>query len=184
MAHLTQLFGVNDPATDVVSHHTAPLALSDPDSNRFIPTSAPVLPGTLIQDAQGDSQLILVKHPHTTSQTLSVLNLFNKTPTATGDANAQPQLDDIVEVTGPGTLYAADQGSGKIYTIDTGDITPGTLIASQPTPKPTEPANDPALSMVDPSTGVVTKLNTTLTSPKGLLFIPAHHDEHDDSSTQ
>lgn len=184
VAHLTQLFGVKDPATDVVSHHTAPLALSDPDSNRFIPTSAPVLPGTLIQDAQGDSQLIFVKHPHTPSQTLSVLNLFNKTPTATGDANAQPQLDDIVEVTGPGTLYAADQASGKIYTIDTGDMTPGTLIASQPTPKPTEPANDPALSMVDPSTGVVTKLNTTLTSPKGLLFIPAHHDEHDDSSTQ
>lgn len=90
IANLTPLFGVTDQATDVVSHQETPLALSDPDSNRFIPRNAPVLPGTFIQDAQGDSQLIFVNHPHTPAQELSVLNLFNLTPTASGDANAQP----------------------------------------------------------------------------------------------
>jgi hypothetical protein len=49
-ANLTRLFGVQDSASVVgaVPPATTTLNLTDPDSNRFIPATDPVLPGTLI----------------------------------------------------------------------------------------------------------------------------------------
>ncbi|HEV3370618.1 MAG TPA: hypothetical protein VG074_13715 [Acidimicrobiales bacterium] len=173
-ATLTPVFGVQDQATDVVTGATAALNLTDPDSNRFIPKSAPVLPNTLIQDSQADSQLVFVNKPGTTKQSLGVLNLKN----AAGDPTVTPQLDDIVEVTGPGTLYVVDQAKGTISSIDTSGITPGTLFVSQPAPAAGDLLNTPDLGLVDPTTGVVTHLGTGLGSPKGLLFVPQHDDRH------
>jgi hypothetical protein len=170
-ANLTRLFGVQDSASVVGSNPpaTTNLNLSDPDSNRFIPATAPVLPGALIQDSQADSQLVFVNHPHTAAQSLRVLNLTN----AAGDPTVTPQLDDIEEVTGPGLLYVVDQKAGTISVVNTTLITPGTLFVSQPAPAAGDLANTPDLGVVDPATGVVTHLGTGLQSPKGLLFVPA-----------
>ncbi len=44
---------------------------------------------------------------------------------------------------------------------------------SQPKPSKGDLANHAAVSTLNPSTGVVTPLLTTLQSPKGLLFVPA-----------
>lgn len=170
-ASLTRLFGVQDPAKFLNPPVPAPaqLSLSDPDSNRFIPVSAPVLGGTLVQVSQADSQLVLVSSPHTPQQHLSALNLTN------GDVNTntRPQLDDIEEVTGPGTLYVVDQQNAKIFSVDTTSVKPGTLFVSQPAPGTGDNANTADLGTVDPTTGVVTHFNTGLGSPKGLLFVPA-----------
>jgi hypothetical protein len=179
-ATLTRVFGVQDPATVVGTGAATTLNLTDPDSNRFIPKSAPVLPDTLIQDSQADSQLVFVNKPGTTKQSLSVLNLKN----AAGDPTVTPQLDDIAEVTGPGTLYVVDQANGTISTIDTSGITAGTLFVSQPAPAAGDLANTPDLGVVDPTTGVVTHLGTGLGSPKGLLFVPQHDDRQGDSEDQ
>jgi hypothetical protein len=57
-------------------------------------------------------------------------------------------------------------------------VHPGTLFVSQPAPSTGDQNNTPALSVVDPETGVVTAVDSTLGSPKGLLFVPARH-RHD-----
>jgi hypothetical protein len=170
-ANLTKLFGVQDTATVVGTNPPSPTALNltDPDSNRFIPPSALVLPNTLIQDSQADSQLVFVSHPNAPTQSLSVLNLKN----AAGDPSVTPQLDDVEEVTGPGRLYVVDQSAGTISYIDTTGIAPGTIFVSQPAPASGDQPNTPDLGVVDPVTGIVTHLGTGLASPKGLLFVPA-----------
>jgi hypothetical protein len=170
IARLTRLFGVNDTATVVNpalgTPATAPLNLTDPDSNRLIPGRAG---GTLIQVAQADSKLVFATHLRSSQPRLRQLGLTNATPP--GGGAATPQLDDITRVNGEGTLYAVDQLSGNIYAIDTNDIEPGTYIVSQPKPTSSDLPNTPALGVVDLHTGVVTHIDSTLGSPKGLLFV-------------
>lgn len=171
-AKLTPLFGINDvaavinPATGAPG--SAPLGLTDPDSNRFVhgPDG-----GTLIQDAQADSKLVFVSDLDDKKPVVKQLNLTNAVQSAGGAAT--PQLDDIVPVDGDGTLFVVDQKAGNIYRADTDGVRPGTLFVSQPKPASGDLPNDAALGVVDPKTGVVTHLSVgvTLVSPKGLLFV-------------
>jgi hypothetical protein len=170
-AHLTRFFGVNDSAGVIGAApggpHRSPLGLTDPDSNRFIWTRQG---GMLIQDAQADSKLVFADHLASEHPRLRQLALTNATPPSGGAAT--PQLDDIERVTGEGVLYAVDQKGGNVYTISTENVAPGTLFVSQPAPATGDLPNDPALGVVNPSTGVVTHVSSTLLSPKGLLFVP------------
>jgi hypothetical protein len=100
---------------------------------------------------------------------LRQLNLTN----ATGDPATTPQPDDIERLTGSGTLYAVDQATGNIYAIDTSNVDGPTWFVSQPKPSSGDLPNTPAIGVVDMRTGVVTAVDTTLGSPKGLLFVPA-----------
>jgi hypothetical protein len=162
-ALLKPVFRVNSMAEDVVTHMWVKLALTDPDSNRLIPASAPVLPGAFLQDSQGDGQVIIKQH-----SLLERLVLKNaETPTL------QPTIDDIVEVTGPGTLYVVDQGANTVQTIDTSGFTPGTLVIAQPADTTTTPVTVGQLGVLDPTTGVITHFPNTFNSPKGLVFVPA-----------
>jgi hypothetical protein len=65
-----------------------------------------------------------------------------------------------------------DQGSGKIYAMDTATVTPGTYFVSQPKPSKGDLPNRADVATLDIHTGVVTDLHTGLISPKGLLFLP------------
>jgi hypothetical protein len=113
-ATLTPLFGVNDtakvinPASNAPT--SAPLALTDPDSNRFLPRNG----GTLVQDAQADSKLVLATDLHAQHPTLRQLLLSNAAPTSTGKP-ATPQLDDLTRVTGPGRLLVVDQTGDDLF---------------------------------------------------------------------
>ena len=165
-AHLTPLFGINDFAQIVNPAPggplVAPLGLTDPDSNRLVG-------GMLIQVSQADSKLVLVTHLHD-GPVLRQLNLTNAGQPST--STLTPQLDDVAPVFGPGSLFVVDQATGSIYTVDTAGLAPGTFFASQPAPSSGDLPNTPALSVVDIHTGVVTPVNTSLGSPKGLLFVP------------
>jgi hypothetical protein len=171
-AELTPLFGVNDLATvnNSASGTATPLGLTDPDSNQYLPALSGA--ATLLQIAQADSKLVMATNLQSSHPTLRQLKLTNATTPRHGAAT--PQLDDIAQVTGPGTLYAVDQGaSARVYSMDTSAITPGTLFVSQPKPATGDLPNDPGLGIVDPTTGIVTHIASPLTSPKGLLFVPA-----------
>lgn len=161
-ANLTMVFRVNDPARDVVTGKRVTLALTDPDSNRFIPAGAPVLPRTLLQVAQGDGQIVIVHQPRGVNQHLDRLTLTN------AENATPPTVDDVTEVTGPGTLYVVDQKAGTVQTIDTTGFAPGTLVVAQPS----DSGNTGQLGVVDPTTGVITHLANTFASPKGLVFVP------------
>lgn len=169
-ASLTPVFGVNDQASVINPAAGAPtttkLSLTDPDSNRIITAAGQP---TLVQDAQADSKLVFVSDLTSATPTLKQLNLHN----ATGAAAVTPQLDDLEQITGPGTLYIADQGSGVIYALDTATMTPGTIVVSQPKPAKGDLANRAAVGTLNPATGIVTPMLTALRSPKGLLFVPA-----------
>jgi hypothetical protein len=170
-ANLSALFGVNDTAGVIDptagTPRKAPLGLTDPDSNRFIPTPQG---GTLIQDAQADSKLVFAEQLQSGHPRLRQLNLTNATPPAAGAAT--PQLDDIERVKGQGTLYAVDQKTGNIYSASTRGVPSGTYFVSQPAPATGDLPNDPAIGVVDLRTGVVTHIASPLLSPKGLLFVP------------
>jgi len=155
---------VMDPAAG--APRSAPLGLTDPDSNRIIAGSGGDM---LIQDAQADSKLVFATHLSSGSPSLAQLNLVNAAGKAGGPT---PQVDDIEQVTGPGTLYVVDQSSGKIYSMDTATVTPGTYFVSQPKPSKGDLPNHADVATLDIHTGVVTDLHTGLISPKGLLFIP------------
>jgi hypothetical protein len=175
-AKLTPLFGVNDVAKVVNapagSPSIAPLGLTDPDSNRFLPGGNG---GKLIQDSQADSKLVFATNLHSSRVQLSQLSLTNATRPSGGPAT--PQLDDIARGGGDGVLYAVDQKGGNIYAIDTSDVAAGTLFVSQPAPGTGDLPNDPAIGVVDPATGVVTHVDSTLLSPKGLLFVASQDDQ-------
>jgi len=172
-AGLTPFFGVNDTAAianpPAGGPTSAPLGLTDPDSNRFLPGPHG---GTLIQDSQADSKLVFATGLAAKTPKLRQLLLTNATPPSGGAAT--PQLDDIERAGGPGTLYTVDQATGDVYRADTGQVEPGTLFVSQPAPKSGDLPNDPALGVLDPHTGVVTHIDSTMGSPKGLLFVPEH----------
>lgn len=161
-ATLTPLFRVNDPARDVTTGKRVNLALTDPDSNRFIPVGAPVLPRTLLQVAQADGQIVIVHRPRAVNQSLSRLTLTN------AENTTQPTIDDVIEVTGPGTLYVVDQKLATVQKIDTGGLPPGTLVVAQPA----DSGNAGQLGIVDPKTGVITHFANIFGSPKGLAFVP------------
>lgn len=179
-ARLTALFGVNDTAAVVDpapgAAARAPMGLTDPDSNRWVPGRDG---GTLIQDAQADSKLVFASDLDARKPTLRVLNLTNAVIPAGGDATTTPQLDDIVPAGGEGELFVVDQKAGKIYTADVRGFERGTLFAAQPAPKAGDLPNTAALAVVDTRTGVVTHLATDvpLLSPKGLVFVRADGDE-------
>lgn len=164
-AHLKKTFAVNSPATDAVTGQSAPLALTDPDSNRYIPAGAPVLGDTLLQVGQSDARLVEVTATGRPDQTIRQLTLHNAE-----DPSVAPTIDDIVEVTGPGTLYSVDQGAGTIASIDTSSFTPGTLVVAQPADSTTNTKGQ--LGVLDPTTGIITHFANTFNSPKGLAFQP------------
>jgi hypothetical protein len=170
-AQLTPVFGVNDVAKVINSHPVTStvLGLTDPDSNRFVPGPHG---GTLIQVSQADSKFVFASHLHAAQPTLRQLNLTN----ASGDPTVTPQVDDIERVTGEGTLFAVDQATGTIYAVNTSGVAPGTWFVAQPKPSSGDLANVPALGVVNMKTGVVTHVDSTLGSPKGLLFVPASED--------
>jgi hypothetical protein len=167
-ATLTPVFGINDTATVVNPASggpaTAPLGLTDPDSNRWV---SDLFGGVLIQDAQADSKLVMYSKQ---DPKLRQLNLTNA-PTTKTDPSVTPQLDDIAEVTGAGTLYAVDQATGNIFAITVTAADAGTFFVSQPNPAAGDKPNRPALGVVDIHTGVVTHVDSTFGSPKGLLFV-------------
>jgi hypothetical protein len=178
-ANLTRVFGVNDNAKVINpaagAPTTAALGLTDPDSNRFLPGPAG---GTLVQVSQADSKIVFASDLHAVHPDLTQLNLTNAAIPTSGDATTTPQIDDIEKVTGNGTLFVVDQKAGDIYTIDTAGIAAGTLFVSQPAPSSGDLPNDPALGVLNPTTGVVTHV-ASLMSAKGLLFVPAAQNATD-----
>lgn len=77
-AKLTPVFGINDTAAVINpaagAPKSAPLGLTDPDSNRWVPGRDG---GTLIQDAQADSKLVYVSDLDAKKPTVRQLNLTN-----------------------------------------------------------------------------------------------------------
>jgi hypothetical protein len=100
VAHLRPVFADNATATDAVTNQKVTLALTDPDSNRAMPSASPRFAGQLAQVSQADGEVVFVDHASSPSPSLSRLDLSNS-----GSPPSHPPVDDIAVATADrGTL--------------------------------------------------------------------------------
>jgi hypothetical protein len=162
-AKLTPVFTDNVSATNLVTGQKAALNLTDPDSSNTVPRGVPAVGGSLMLAGQADKQLVFVKHPGARNQSASVLPLSAQVDDTTFASSAK------------GTLYVVDNPNNRIVAI-TGNFTKGQAFGSAS-----------RLSTIDLKTGQVTPFGSGITSPKGLLFVPAgggHSDSGDPKGNQ
>ena len=161
-ALLTPVFADNASATDAVTGKPVTLALTDPDTNAFMPAQSPRFAGQLATISQGDGQIIFASHPGSTPK-LTVLTLADNVP-----GNVPPIDGMAVATCGHGTLYVVDAKAGTITALDTSGWAAGTVFVGEPN----DNAN-PLIGTLSLSTGQIIPLGNKFVSPKGLLFVPS-----------
>ena len=167
-ASATTLFADNAPANPADSGAPSQLALTDPDSNIAVPSSAPRFGGDFMLDSQGDQQQVYVDDPGTSDQSLSVLQL------------SQSVNDTSFATDEDGTLFVTDASNNSVDTVK-GPFQEGEALAAvtpcgsnnaPPTcPAPGFPAN--YLGAIDLNTGTVNQLSVSGASltPQGTVFV-------------
>jgi hypothetical protein len=175
VAHLRPVFADNATATDAVTNQKVTLALTDPDSNRAMPSASPRFAGQLAQVAQADGEVIFVHRPTGAAPPLTRLSLSNS-----GSPSSHPPVDDIAVATADrGTLYVTDPKAGTVTALSTAGLPVGTVFAAE-----ASDAKTPLVGTLDLATGVITPLGNTFTNPHGLLFVPSGQHESDDDHTE
>jgi hypothetical protein len=161
-ALLTPVFSDNSTATDAVTGQPTTLALTDPDTNGFMPGESPRFADQLVTISQGDGQMIFASRVRSMPR-LTVLNMTDNKP---GNV---PPIDGMAAATADqGTLYVVDAKAGTITALDTSGWPAGTVFVGEPS----DNAN-PLVGTLNLFTGQITPLGNTFVSPKGLLFIPS-----------
>ena len=150
---LTPILYGNSTAIDTTTNQKVTLNLTDPDSMSIDNQ------GNLVQDSQGDSELIFIHNPGTSKQTV--------TRTSVGT-----QVDDTTWIpkNPAGRLIIVDGKQNAIYTV-TIDKT-GFIANTIYTEAPSDSAVAGFVGTIDPKTGTITPVIIGLTSPTGLGFIP------------
>ena len=148
------LYG-NATATDIATNKKVTLNLTDPDSMSVDNQ------GDVVQDSQGDAELIIIHNPGTSKQTVSRLSLG----TQVDDTTWIPKMPQ-------GRLIIVDGKQNTIYTatIDKTGFTPNTIY----TEAPADSGVAGFVGTVNPKTGTITPVIIGLTSPTGLGFIPGN----------
>src|ERR1700688_1950306 len=124
------------------------LNLQDPDSMIFDPL------GDLVLDSQADSELVIVHHPGSVSQTAYHLAL-----TLNG---APVQIDDTVFATAPhGVILVSDRDGETVYAVTKDIFSPSAAYSATPT----------SVGRLNMDTGVITNVVTGMVSPHGMAFI-------------
>jgi hypothetical protein len=141
-------------AIDIPTDSTIKLNLQDPDSMTLDPL------GNIVQDSQGDQELIIVSHPDSADQ--RVLRLPLSYLTSGGPTSVE--TDDTAFVTSTeGFLLFADKGLNTVYKISRNAFSPGTAF--------TAADGGPFVGTLDFTTGVITPIVTGLSNPGGMMFV-------------
>ena len=159
-ASLTPVFADNSTATDAATGQPVTLALTDPDTNGFMPGQSPRFQAQLVTISQGDGQIIFASGIGNRPR-LTVLNLTDNVP-----GNVPPIDGMAVATAGRGTLYVVDNKAGTIMALDTSGLPAGTVFVGEASDN-----NNPLVGTLNLSTGQIAPLGNTFTSPKGLLFL-------------
>ncbi len=151
-AILTPILQGNATATDLTTNEQVTLNLTDPDSMSIDNQ------GNLVQDSQGDSELIFLHNPGTSKQTVTRL------PVGT-------QVDDTLWIPSKeGNMLVVDAKANITYivTIDKTGFTPGTIY----TEAPSDSTVASFVGTIDPKTGTIAPTIIGMGSPTGLAFLP------------
>jgi hypothetical protein len=148
----TNILSLGDTGTNLVTGQTNQvLPITDPDSLKALSD------GTLVLTGEKDSSIILIHAPGTAAQSESFLNL---PAGVTGP-------DDVITTAGAtsGTFFVSQTGTNQVTEARVTNLNPHDLYASV--------SSENAVVQIDPTTGAVTPVVTGLSSPHGLLFVPA-----------
>jgi hypothetical protein len=161
----------NATATNVVTDTTVTLNLQDPDSMTLTPKN------DILLDSQGDSELVLLHSPGTTSQ--SVLLIPLSSPFGT------PQADDTVFIpSDDGFLLVADTPGDTVYAIRKSRFVPGTAYTAAVGAPDSAGAMVGFVGGLDLNFGELTPIVTGFQSPHGMAFVKTHGDDEDGNDGQ
>jgi hypothetical protein len=161
IARLHPTFADNANARDALTGKKVTLALTDPDSNAVVPSSAPRFAGDFVLDGQGDQQLVFAKG-------LDFSGLV-QLPLSHGGSPAG--VDDVrwARESG-GTLYVVDNKADAVFAL-TGPIHAGEAFAALDTVGGASQTTE--LDKLNPWTGALSPLVTGFGHIKGILWVPA-----------
>lgn len=151
-AVLTPILYGNSTAIDTITNQKVALNMTDPDSMSIDNQ------GNLVQDDQGDAQLITIHHPGTAQQTVTRLTVGT-------------QVDDTTWIPkSEGRLLIVDTKLNAIYTVSINktDLVPGTVY----TEAPSDSGVAGFVGTLNLKTGTITPVIIGLSSPSGLGFLP------------
>ncbi len=156
----------NASAIDVPTGTAVTLNLQDPDSMIATPE------GDLFLDSQGDSEVILVRHPNTDDQT--VLRIPLSSPYGT------PQIDDtIFTPSRKGFYLVADTPANTVYVIGKEAFASGVAYSAGVGAPNSAGVSEGFVGRLDLDSGYLTPVASGFQSPHGMAFIPT--DGRDDS---
>jgi hypothetical protein len=148
---LTPVVYGNASATDIPTGQGVVLNLQDPDSMTFN------VGGDIVLDSQADGELVVVRNPSGSNQ-----SVFRVLLTVGGQGTT---VDDTVFLTtSSGTLLVADRNGETVYAITAPFLEPGSAYS----------ASDSGgfVGQLDFSTGVLNPVVTGMKSPHGMAFVP------------
>lgn len=148
-------------ATNILTGQTVTLNLQDPDSMTTTPG------GQILLDSQGDSELLVVRNPETTQQ--SVLQIPLSSP------YGQPQADDTI-FTPPsdGFILVSDTPANIVYKISRKAFVPGVAYTAAVAGSSAAPG---FVSRLDLEFGELTPIVSGLQSPHGMAFVKSGDDD-------
>lgn len=160
IAHLSPTFADNASAVDGVTGAKVKLALTDPDSNAFVPFTSSRFKGDFVLAAQADQQLVFAHARGIGRPSLTRLPLTHG-GTAAG-------VDDVRwAARSGGTLYLVDSGANTVYAVS-GPFAAGEAFASLDTVGTT--ARTTEVDTINLHTGALSPFITGLNKAKGLAF--------------
>ena len=146
-------------AITVPTSTTTTLNLQDPDSMTATPE------GDLFLDSQGDSEVILVRHPDTDDQ--AVLQIPLSSPYGT------PQIDDtIFTPSRKGFYLMADTPANTVYIIKKEAFASGVAYSAAVGAPNSAGVSEGFVGRLDLDSGYITPVVTGFQSPHGMGFVP------------
>ncbi len=143
------------------------LALTDPDSNRVVPSASPRFAGSFMLDGQGDKQLLFLSDRRQTAGKLSVLNV------------ATPVDDPAFATESQRTLWLTDPAANDVVAVS-GLFAPGQAVSTL------TPDSGPSyLATLNLSTGSLAPVaRLGVVQPKGLIFTGTARSRDEDGNRE
>jgi hypothetical protein len=160
---VTPVLEGNATAKNVLTGKPVTLNLQDPDSTTTSPT------GDIVLDSQGDSELIVVRYPGSSSQ--SALQIPLSSP------YGQPQVDDTLFAPATdGFILVSDTKANVTYKITKDVFVPGTAYSAGVAGTTAAPG---FVGRLDLDFGQLTPIVSGLQSPHGLGFVSTNDKENE-----
>jgi hypothetical protein len=164
LIRVREVLAGNATAITVPTSTTTTLNLQDPDSMIATPE------GDLFLDSQGDSEVILVRHPDTDDQT--VLQIPLSSPYGT------PQIDDtIFTPSRKGFYLMADTPANMVYMISKEAFASGVAYSAAVGAPNSAGVSEGFVGKLDLDSGYITPVVTGFQSPHGMAFVPTDGDD-------